>query len=61
LGIQVPVPGRSAGRLAGLASLYAEGKLSFHVRRTVPLDQAADAHREIETRHGRGKIVLTLE
>jgi len=61
LGVKVPVPGRSAERLAGLANLYAEGKLSCHVRRTVPLADAADAHREIETRHGRGKIVLTLE
>jgi NADPH:quinone reductase-like Zn-dependent oxidoreductase len=61
LGIRVTPPGRSAARLAELANLYAEGRLSFHVRRTVPLDEAADAHREIETGHGRGKIVLTLE
>jgi len=53
--------GRSNKRLAELANLYAEGKLRFHVRRTVPLENAADAHREIETGHGRGKLVLTLE
>lgn len=53
--------GRSNTRLAKLANLYAEGKLSFHVRRTVPLENAVDAHREIETGHGRGKLVLTLE
>jgi len=60
-GVRLIPFGRSNKRLAGLADLYAEGKLSFHVRRTYPLDQAADAHREIETGHGRGKLVLTLE
>ncbi|WP_246474290.1 zinc-binding dehydrogenase [Streptosporangium becharense] len=31
----------------------------FPVRRTCPLHRVADAHREVETRHGRGKVVLT--
>jgi NADPH:quinone reductase-like Zn-dependent oxidoreductase len=44
-----------------LADLYAQGRLSFHIRRTYTLEQAADAHREIETGHGRGKLVLTME
>jgi NADPH:quinone reductase-like Zn-dependent oxidoreductase len=60
-GIRVIPAARSHTRLAELANLYAEGKLSFHVRRTVPLADAADAHREVETGHGRGKLVLTLE
>lgn len=60
-GILVTPYGRSNTRLAGLANLYAEGRLSFHVRGTVELEHAAEAHREIETRHGRGKLVLTLE
>lgn len=60
LGIRVTPAGRSDARLAELANLYAEGKLSFHVRRTVDLAEAADAHREIETGHGRGKLVLTV-
>jgi NADPH:quinone reductase-like Zn-dependent oxidoreductase len=51
---------RTAERLARYARLYAEGTFAFLVRRTYPLDQAADAHREIETGHGRGKIVLTI-
>ncbi len=60
-GIRVLPNLRSAARLAELADLYAEGRLSFHVRRTVDLADAADAHREIETGHGRGKVVLTLQ
>jgi NADPH:quinone reductase-like Zn-dependent oxidoreductase len=60
-GVRLVPFGRSKERLAGLANLYAEGKLSFHLRRALPLAQAADAHREIETGHGRGKLVLTLE
>ncbi|MGI5268233.1 NADP-dependent oxidoreductase [Nonomuraea sp. CA-218870] len=60
LGIQVTRGTRSAERLARYAALYAEGRLIFPVRRTYPLEGAADAHREIEARHGRGKIVLLV-
>lgn len=61
LGVQVTRNLRSAERLGRLAKLYAEGKLTFHVRRTYPLADAAEAHREVETGHGRGKVVLTIE
>lgn len=61
LGIRRVAPNlRSATRLAELADLYAQGKLRFHVRRTLPLERASDAHREVETGHGRGKVVLTI-
>lgn len=60
-GVLVTPYGRSNTRLAGLANLYAEGRLSFHVRGTVDLEHAAEAHREVETGHGRGKLVLTVE
>ncbi|MFF5860136.1 NADP-dependent oxidoreductase [Streptomyces sp. NPDC012751] len=51
---------RSAERLAELAGLVADGKLAIHIRKTLPLAQAAEAHRELETGHGRGKIVLLV-
>jgi NADPH:quinone reductase-like Zn-dependent oxidoreductase len=51
---------RKAERLADLAALYAKGDLRFHIRRTYPYTEAVDAHREIDTRHGRGKIVITF-
>lgn len=60
LGVLVSKSGRSAARLAELAALYAKGDLRFHVRRVYPYTEAAAAHREIETGHGRGKIVLTF-
>ncbi|MGV9774858.1 NADP-dependent oxidoreductase [Streptosporangium sp. NPDC003464] len=60
LGVQLTQGVRLASRLAELADLYADGRLTFHVRRTYPLDRAADAHREVETGHGRGKVVLAV-
>jgi NADPH:quinone reductase-like Zn-dependent oxidoreductase len=51
---------RSAAALAELIALYAAGRTTWHVRRVYPLAEAADAHREIETKHGRGKIVLSI-
>jgi len=60
LGAQVTPATRSAARLASLAALYASGDLRFHLRRVYPLAEAADAHREVETGHGRGKVVLSV-
>ncbi|WP_433365343.1 NADP-dependent oxidoreductase [Streptosporangium sp. CA-115845] len=61
LGAQRTRGERLASRLAELAALYAEGRFVFPVRRTYPLERAADAHREVGTRHGRGKVVLVME
>lgn len=52
---------RNAQRLGELAALVDSGKLRVHVRRTLPLARAAEAHRELETGHGRGKIVLLAD
>lgn len=49
---------RSAERLADLVGLYVSGQLRIEIRRTYPLASAVDAHREVGTRHGRGKVVL---
>ncbi|MDI3408186.1 NADP-dependent oxidoreductase [Streptomyces cavernicola] len=61
LGIPLLKPHRSAEQLAELTALYAEGLIRIHLRAAYPLAQAADAHREIETGHGRGKIVLLVD
>jgi NADPH:quinone reductase len=37
------------------------GQLSLHVSQTFPLVQAASAHRQIETGHTVGKLVLTID
>ncbi|MEV0593442.1 NADP-dependent oxidoreductase [Nonomuraea cavernae] len=60
LGIGVVQGERTAERLGRYARLYAEGRLKFPIRRTYRLEQAAEAHREIETGHGRGKIALIV-
>ncbi|UVI33677.1 zinc-binding dehydrogenase [Paenibacillus spongiae] len=61
LGLRVVRSERSAKRLAELVELHTKGKLHIHIRQTFSLDRADDAHRAIETRHGRGKIVLTID
>jgi NADPH:quinone reductase-like Zn-dependent oxidoreductase len=61
LGIRAVRGERTAARLAELVDLHTKGKLRIHIRQTFPLEQAADAHRLIETRRGRGKILLTID
>ena len=60
LGVQVTRGTRTAERLARYAALCAAGELIFPVRRTYGLEEAAQAHREIEARHGQGKIVILV-
>jgi len=61
LGVRTTPHKRSAARLAEAARLYDEGLLRIHVRKTFPLARAADAHREVATGHGRGKVVLLMD
>lgn len=61
LGIRTTPNLRSADRLAALADLHSRGSLRIHVRQSYPLHRAADAHRDVESRHGPGKVVLTLD
>lgn len=51
---------RSANRLDALVSLYVQGTLNIHVRATYTLEEAAQAHRDVEAGHGRGKVVLLV-
>jgi enoyl reductase len=50
---------RTAARLAELAQLHTDGTLRIHIERAYPFAEAAQAHRDVETGHVRGKIVLT--
>jgi enoyl reductase len=52
---------RTAERLAELAQLHADGKLRIHIQSTYPFAEAAQAHREVETGHVRGKVVLVAD
>lgn len=51
---------RSADRLAALIELVRRDELQVHIRRSYQLRDVADAHRDVESGHGRGKIVLDI-
>jgi enoyl reductase len=60
LGVRRLSTERSTAQLAKLTKLYTEGKLRVVIQREYPLAAAVEAHRAMETRHVRGKIVLTM-
>jgi enoyl reductase len=60
LGIRMLGGERTAGILATLAGLVADGSLAVEISLSVPLERAAEAHRLIETGHTRGRAVLTI-
>jgi NADPH2:quinone reductase len=43
------------------AALFDQQQLAIRVAKTFPLEQAAEAHRHLETEHPPGKVVLTLD
>lgn len=51
---------RSAERLGALVDLWSAGALRIHVRATWPLEEAAAAHHDVGSGHGRGKVVLLV-
>lgn len=61
LGVQLIRSERSTDQLSELVTLYVQGKIKIQVRNIFTLDQAADAHRIVETGHGCGKVVLTID
>lgn len=60
LGVQAIRGPRTAARLGELLDLWSDGTLRVEVSRTFPLAEAAEAHRLVESGHGRGKVVLTI-
>ncbi|MGH3713269.1 MAG: NADP-dependent oxidoreductase [Micromonosporaceae bacterium] len=57
----VGISGKATGaRLAELVELWRRGALAVHVRAAYPLAEAAGAHRDVETGHGRGKVVILV-
>lgn len=60
LGCRVIRSRRSAGRLNDLVGWVADGRLRVHIRNVYTLDDVAEAHRDVESGHGRGKVVLAI-
>ncbi|MFC4064581.1 NADP-dependent oxidoreductase [Actinoplanes subglobosus] len=58
-GAAVVRAGRSPERLAGVIALAAAGSVVMPVR-VYPFEAIGEAHAAVESRHGRGKVVLTI-
>lgn len=50
-----------SAQLAELGQLVLDGIVRVEIAQTFPLEQAADAHRAVETGHVRGKVVVTID
>lgn len=50
----------SHGQLHELVTLVADGQLHVHLRATYPLERIIDAHRDVGSGHGPGKVVIDL-
>jgi enoyl reductase len=58
LGIRRIGSERSIAKLDDLTRQYEQGQLAIEVAATFPLERAADAHRQVEGGHVRGKVAL---
>lgn len=59
-GVKTVVGERTQARLYQLTQLVEEGLLQVYVRKAFDLEDAVEAHREVETGHGHGKVVFTI-
>jgi NADPH:quinone reductase-like Zn-dependent oxidoreductase len=55
-----PTPGRAPGALDEAVALLAEGRLRLRAHKSMPMQQAADAHRLLESGTVHERIILTL-
>jgi NADPH:quinone reductase-like Zn-dependent oxidoreductase len=55
-----PTPGRAPGALDEAIALLADGRLRLRAHQTMPMQQAAEAHRLLETGTVHQRIILTL-
>jgi NADPH:quinone reductase-like Zn-dependent oxidoreductase len=56
-----PTPGRAPGALDETIALLADGRLRLRAHRCLPMQQAAEAHRQLESGAVHERIILTLE
>jgi len=55
-----PTPGRAPGALDETIALLAGGRLRLRAHKTMPMQQAAEAHRQLESGDVHERIILTL-
>jgi NADPH:quinone reductase-like Zn-dependent oxidoreductase len=55
-----PTPDRAPGAVDDAMALFARGRLRLRARQTTPVQQAAEAHRQLETGSVHERIILTL-
>jgi hypothetical protein len=55
-----PTPGRAPGALDETIALLADGRLRLRAHQSMPMQQAADAHRQLESGTVHQRIILTL-
>jgi NADPH:quinone reductase-like Zn-dependent oxidoreductase len=58
--VAIGVSGDSRADLEAVAGMVAAGRLRAVVDRAYPLERIADAYRDVETRHRRGCVVVTV-
>ena len=56
-----PTPDRAPGALDKTIDLLADGRLRLRAHKTMPMRQAAEAHRQLESGNVHERIILTLE
>jgi NADPH:quinone reductase-like Zn-dependent oxidoreductase len=56
-----PTPDRAPGALDETMALLADGKLRLRAHQTMPMPQAAEAHRQLESGTVHERIILTLQ
>ena len=55
-----PAPGRAPGALDETITWLAEGRLRLRAHQSMPMQQAAEAHRQLESGTVHERIILTL-
>ena len=56
-----PTPGRAPGALEETIALLADGRLRLRAHQSMPMQQAAEAHRQLESGTVHERITLTLQ
>jgi len=56
-----PTPDRAPGALDETIALLAQGRLRLRAHKSMPMQQAAEAHRQLESGNVHERIILTLE